>query len=142
MHQVSRAGVKTAERPPSSGTSWYGGLRAWMNRFSGRGRPAHPSPGERPAPARGKLSEPVEVGIVAENRDYGGDVHRAADEATPEPPAWNTTGSESFAMTPAGLKIHRVAPSGMTVCGYSTLQMVMVEKPFPKGKLCGWCEAS
>ena len=45
-------------------------------------------------------------------------------------------------MTPAGAKIHRIAPSGMTVCGYSTLQMVLVEEPFPHGKLCGWCEAS
>ena len=133
MEQVSRAGVKTAERPPSSGTSWYGGLRAWMNRFSGRGRPAHPSPGERPAPARGKLSEGEQV-----TRSSPGSIADAPGASHQDAPA----PSESFAMTPAGLKIHRVAPSGMTVCGYSTLQMVMVEKPFPAGKLCGWCEAS
>jgi hypothetical protein len=44
-------------------------------------------------------------------------------------------------MTLAGAKIHRLRADGMTVCGYSTLQMVLVELPPPTAMLCGWCEA-
>ena len=51
-------------------------------------------------------------------------------------------GSLSFAMTPAGKKIHRVGANGMTLCGFSTLQMVMVEDPLRRSLLCEWCVAA
>ena len=45
-------------------------------------------------------------------------------------------------MTPAGEKLHRIRTDGKTVCGYSMLQMVLVEDPPPGKMLCEWCEAS
>ena len=132
MTLVSRVGVKAPER---SQAWWHlpRGLRVWFDRLIGP-RPAPPFPGAHPAPTRGKLSEPGRAvdRSPATEQSTG---HWSVEPTTPQ----SRPGSESYAMTPAGGKLHRLNDDGSTLCGYMHLQMVLVEEPPPTSMLCEWC---
>src|SRR6185369_17325993 len=116
---VSWTGVKATKGPRTShGKRWS---RVWLDRLIGS-RSAPPFAGAYPAPVHGKLPEP---GRDSQPMSMGG---AAADP-----------GSESYAMTLAGAKLHRLQPDGRTLCGFDSLQMVLVENPPPNAMLCEWC---
>lgn len=47
-----------------------------------------------------------------------------------------------FAATPAGVKIHVVGADGLTLCGFSLIQLSLLHDPVPLASMCEWCLAA